>query len=115
MLVVGCWQVAGIVVNCPHNPTGYCMDRATQSRLVELARQYDVFVFSDEVYRFLGHPQPAAAASEGQSLENQLPPMCDLYDKAISLGVMSKSFGMAGLRIGTRTIAAFAIHRRRAC
>ena len=50
--------MAGIVVNCPHNPTGYCMDKAKQSRLVELARQYDVFIFSDEVYRYLSHPQP---------------------------------------------------------
>ncbi|ELR21107.1 aminotransferase, classes I and II, putative [Acanthamoeba castellanii str. Neff] len=88
-------KVAGIVVNCPHNPTGYCMDRAKQSRLVELARQYDVFIFSDEVYRYLSHPRPS---SELKS--DDVSPMCDLYDKAVSLGVMSKSFGMAGLRIG---------------
>jgi aspartate/methionine/tyrosine aminotransferase len=50
------YQVAGIVINCPHNPTGYCMDKTKQSKIVELARQYDAFIFSDEVYRFMSHP-----------------------------------------------------------
>jgi len=55
----------------------------------EIARQNDLYVFSDEVYRFSEYDQNL-----------RLPAMCDVYEKAISLGVMSKSFGLPGLRIG---------------
>jgi len=78
-----------IVVNCPHNPTGYLMSRATQSELLAIARQYGLLVFSDEVYRGLEH-----------SSVDRLPSACDLYENAVSLGVMSKTYGLAGLRIG---------------
>jgi aspartate/methionine/tyrosine aminotransferase len=46
-------------------------------------------VLSDEVYRLLEH-DPA----------DRLPAAADLHEGAASLGVMSKSFGLAGLRIG---------------
>jgi aspartate/methionine/tyrosine aminotransferase len=78
-----------IVVNCPHNPTGYLMSRQKQAQLVEFAREHNLLLFSDEVYRGLEY-RP----------EDQLPPACDLYENAVSLGVMSKTYGLAGLRIG---------------
>ena len=78
-----------IVVNFPHNPTGYLPSIAVFNRIIEIARQHDIFVFSDEVYRLLEYHE-----------KDRLPAMCDVYDKGISLGVMSKSFGLAGLRIG---------------
>lgn len=78
-----------IVVNFPHNPTGYLPDAETFAAIVEIAREADVYLFSDEVYRFLEH-DPV----------DRLPAAADLYDKALSLGVMSKSFALAGLRIG---------------
>lgn len=78
-----------IVVNCPHNPTGYLMSHETQQQLIELARRHNLLLFSDEVYRGLEY-RPA----------DRLPAACDLYENAISLGVMSKSYGLAGLRIG---------------
>lgn len=78
-----------IVVNCPHNPTGYLMSAAKQRQLIEIARERNIILFSDEVYRELEF-DPA----------DRLPAACDLYDRAISLGVMSKTYGLAGLRIG---------------
>jgi aspartate/methionine/tyrosine aminotransferase len=78
-----------IVINFPHNPTGYLPAIPIFNRIIEIARQNDIFVFSDEVYRFLEYHE-----------KDRLPAMCDVYDKGISLGVMSKSFGLPGLRIG---------------
>src|SRR5262249_53449674 len=77
-----------IVVNSPHSPTGAQLSREQLNRLISIAELHGVFLFSDEVYRFLEHSaaelSPAAACSP----------------RAISLGVMSKAFGLAGLRIG---------------
>jgi aspartate/methionine/tyrosine aminotransferase len=78
-----------IVVNCPHNPTGYLMSRDKQQEIIAIAAEHDILVFSDEVYRFLEH-----------NPDDRLPAACNLYDNAVSLGVMSKTFGLAGLRIG---------------
>jgi aspartate/methionine/tyrosine aminotransferase len=78
-----------IVVNFPHNPTGYLPSQETYKELLNIAKKHDVFIFSDEVYRFLEYDEKV-----------RLPAICDLYEKGISLGVMSKAFGLAGLRIG---------------
>lgn len=78
-----------IVVNCPHNPTSYQMSAATQREIVEIARQHGILIFSDEVYRGLEH-DPSLA----------LPAMCDMYENAVSLGAMAKTWGLAGLRLG---------------
>jgi len=78
-----------VVLNVPHNPTGYLLPTAKYRTLVEILRSNSVFLFSDEVYRELEHNQA-----------DRLPPACDMYENALSLGVMSKAYGLAGLRIG---------------
>ena len=78
-----------LYVNQPHNPTGTLMDRATFQRVVELTRAHEVVLFSDEVYRELEH-DPG----------RRLPAACDLDEHAISLGSISKSYGLPGLRLG---------------
>lgn len=78
-----------IVINCPHNPTGYVMSRAKLEELIAICRHHNILLFSDEVYRFLEYRE-----------EDTLPAACDLYENAVSLGVMSKTYGLAGLRIG---------------
>jgi aspartate/methionine/tyrosine aminotransferase len=77
-----------IVINYPHSPTGAQITGEQLSRLVTIAEQHNALLFSDEVYRFLEHDAPA------------LPAGADCSDRALSLGVMSKAFGLAGLRIG---------------
>jgi len=78
-----------LYLNQPHNPTGTLMARPTFEHVIELARAYGLVVFSDEVYRELEH-DPA----------DRLPAACDLYERAVSLGSISKSYGLPGLRIG---------------
>jgi aspartate/methionine/tyrosine aminotransferase len=78
-----------IVVNAPHNPTGMQPDRQTFDALVAIAEEAGAHLLLDEVYRFLEF-DPA----------DRLPSGADATDEGISLGVMSKSFAMAGLRIG---------------
>jgi aspartate/methionine/tyrosine aminotransferase len=78
-----------IIINIPHNPTGYMMPREKLDMVVEIAKKNDIFIFSDEVYRFLEYDE-----------KDRLPGVADLYDKGVSLGVMSKALALPGLRIG---------------
>jgi aspartate/methionine/tyrosine aminotransferase len=78
-----------IVVNVPHNPTGMLPDRATFDAVVEIAEASGAHLLVDEVYRYL---ELADA--------DRLPAGAEVMPRGISLGVMSKSFAMAGLRIG---------------
>ncbi len=79
-----------IVINTPHNPTGAVLDSGQLDRVLELARERDAWVLSDEAYRWLEHPG-------GEKL---VEPARNRYEKAVSVGTMSKPFGMPGLRIG---------------
>ncbi len=79
-----------IVINTPHNPTGAILDSEQLDRVLELARERDAWVLSDEAYRWLEHPGG----------ERLVEPARNRYEKAVSVGTMSKPFGMPGLRIG---------------
>lgn len=78
-----------LVVNFPHNPTGALPAINDFEKIIDFAKQHDLYIFSDEMYRFL----------ELDSAK-RLPSACEIYDKAIALFGMSKTFGMAGVRIG---------------
>ena len=77
-----------VIVNSPHNPTGAQFSADAFQAIVAMAQGRQAVLFSDEVYRFSEH--------DGRTL----PAACDLSPSAVSLGVVSKSFGLAGLRIG---------------
>jgi aspartate/methionine/tyrosine aminotransferase len=78
-----------IVVNVPHNPTGMLPDRATYDGLVAIAAEAGAHLVVDEVYRFLEFDEAG-----------RLPAGADSLERGVSIGVMSKSFALAGLRIG---------------
>ena len=78
-----------IAVNFPHNPTGAHIGPDVQQRLMEIADSVGAVLLSDEVYRGLEYRG-----------EPSLSPAADLSENALSLGVMSKSFALPGLRIG---------------
>ena len=78
-----------IVINTPHNPTGYLMSRETYQDTWQFAQAHGMIFFCDEVYRESEYDQA-----------NRLPAACDLGQLGVSLGVMSKTYGLAGLRIG---------------
>ncbi|MGI8715553.1 MAG: aminotransferase class I/II-fold pyridoxal phosphate-dependent enzyme [Solirubrobacteraceae bacterium] len=78
-----------IYLNQPHNPTGTLMHRDTYAAVAELAREREIVLFGDEVYRELEHDP-----------RDRLPAACDLDKRAVSLGSISKSYGLPGLRLG---------------
>ncbi|HEX9895794.1 MAG TPA: pyridoxal phosphate-dependent aminotransferase, partial [Gemmatimonadales bacterium] len=78
-----------IAINFPNNPTGKVIAPEIFQALVQLATERDLYLLSDEVYRGLER-NPAST----------LPPAAMLYQRGLSLGVMSKSLGLPGLRIG---------------
>ena len=77
-----------IYINSPHNPTGLLMPRSIFNAVLELASRHGIYVFSDEVYRELEHDP-----------STRLPAASDLYDRALSLSSVSKSYGLPGLRL----------------
>ncbi|MBN7758362.1 aminotransferase class I/II-fold pyridoxal phosphate-dependent enzyme [Nitratireductor aquimarinus] len=78
-----------ISVNLPNNPTGALMPQDDFAELVEICRAHDLYLFSDEVYRLLERDE-----------SKRLPQAAEIYEKGISLNVMSKAYGLPGLRIG---------------
>ncbi len=78
-----------ISINFPNNPTGAIPSLDDYKTLIDLCRQHSLYLFSDEVYRLL----------EMDSAK-RLPQAADMYEKALSLNVMSKAYGLPGLRIG---------------
>jgi len=79
-----------IVINSPHNPTGALLRQSDLERIAGLADRVGAWVISDEAYRWIEHPG-------GESLAA---PFRDIYHKAVSVGTMSKFFGLPGLRLG---------------
>ncbi len=78
-----------IAVNFPNNPTGAVPDPAVFAALIDLCDEHGIRLFSDEVYRGL-ELDPART----------LPQAADCSAAAISMNVMSKAYGLPGLRIG---------------
>jgi aspartate/methionine/tyrosine aminotransferase len=78
-----------VVINVPHNPTGFLPDANFVKELSSLSERHGFIIFADEVYRGL-ELDPA----------DRLPALADVNPRAVSLGVMSKTYGLAGLRIG---------------
>lgn len=77
-----------ITINNPNNPTGSFIPEETMKEIVEIARSVDAYLLSDEVYRGI--------SEDGL----YMPSVVDFYEKGISVGSMSKSFSLAGLRMG---------------
>jgi len=79
-----------IVVNTPHNPTGAMLAPDDARRVYELAETVGAMVLGDEAYRWLAVP-------DGEPF---VPPFFDLGERGLSVGTLSKPFGLPGLRIG---------------
>jgi aspartate/methionine/tyrosine aminotransferase len=81
-----------LVLNFPHNPTGYLPTPAEFAQLMAAADRHGVLVFADEMYRGLEY-DPA----------DRLPSAADLSANCVALSGMSKAYALAGLRIGWLT------------
>ncbi len=75
-----------VMLNTPHNPTGFVFSPDEMRQIADLCLERGIFLLSDEVYRELG--------------ETLLPSMRDYSSQAVSVGSMSKAYGLAGLRVG---------------
>ena len=74
-----------VSVNFPHNPTGALPSSEEWARIVAICAERDAYLFADEIYQGIGPRLESAATA---------------YEKGISLGGLSKSMGMPGVRIG---------------
>lgn len=95
-----------IAINNPNNPTGSLMDRAYLEKVVEIARACGAWILCDEVYR----------GTDQQGEDGMTASIADLYEKGISTGSMSKTYSLAGLRLGwivgpEELIHAVSVHR----
>ena len=87
-----------VIVNSPHNPTGATLDHVAMAEVAKLCEAHGARLFCDEMYRGLerasdaaGGEWPGAAAA---------PAACEASERAVTLGGVSKVFGMPGVRIG---------------
>lgn len=78
-----------LTINFPHNPTGAILPHDRYEALIELCRHHGIWILHDEIFNGLG-------PSDAQ----HLPFIADVYERGLSLGVMSKSYGLPGLRVG---------------
>jgi len=78
-----------LVVNFPHNPTGYLPSQAEFDEIIRLTDQNGVYLLCDEMYRGLEYRK-----------NSQLRSAADQYERAISLSGLSKTYALPGLRIG---------------
>jgi len=77
-----------IVVNFPHNPTGASLTPAEQDELIELAARAGAYLVWDGAFAEITYDSPA------------LPDPGERYDRSITLGTLSKAYGLPGLRVG---------------
>ena len=78
-----------ISLNSPHNPTGIVLNQEFLNELIRFCRERGIYILIDEVYR----------GAELKPTET-MPQIADMYELGISLNVMSKAYGLPGLRIG---------------
>lgn len=78
-----------VTINFPHNPTGAILPLDRYMALIEICREHGIYILHDEIFNGLG-----------RSDAEHLPFIADVYERGLSLGVMSKSYGLPGLRVG---------------
>jgi len=78
-----------VTINFPHNPTGTILPRDRYDALIELCRTHGIYILHDEIFNGLGLSDAV-----------HLPFIADVYERGLSLNVMSKSYGLPGLRVG---------------
>lgn len=77
-----------ICINNPNNPTGALIPQNMLEQIAQIADRAGAYILCDEVYRGLSPD------------EAKIPSMADIYEKGISVCSMSKTFSLAGLRLG---------------
>lgn len=84
-------RTKAILICNPNNPTGYLYSRREMEQIRDLVKKYDLFLFSDEVYRefiYTGSPYISACHLEG------------IEDNVVLVDSVSKRYSECGIRIG---------------
>lgn len=84
-------RTKAILICNPNNPTGYLYTRAEMNRIRDMVKKYDLYLFSDEVYRefiYTGSPYISACHLEG------------IEDNVVLIDSVSKRYSECGIRIG---------------
>jgi aspartate aminotransferase len=84
-------KTKGILICNPNNPTGYLYTRKEMNKIRDLVKKYDLYLFSDEVYRefcYTGAPYISAFHLDG------------IEENVILIDSVSKRYSMTGVRIG---------------
>ena len=84
-------RTKGILICNPNNPTGYLYTRSEMSQIKDLVKKYDLYLFSDEVYRefcYTGAPYISAFHLEG------------IEQNVVLIDSVSKRYSECGIRIG---------------
>ena len=84
-------RTRAIMICNPNNPTGYLYTRREMNQIRDLVKKYDLYLFSDEVYReyiYTGSPYISACHLEG------------IQENVILIDSVSKRYSECGIRIG---------------
>lgn len=84
-------KTKAILINSPNNPTGYSLSRNELSEIVEIVKNNDLYLISDEVYEnylYDGTEHTSPASLKG------------MFERTITLNAMSKLYSATGFRLG---------------
>jgi len=95
-------KTRAIVVNTPGNPSGKVFTRAELEQIAELAREFDLYVITDEIYEYFlydGRVHVGFATLPG------------MRERTLTIGGFSKTFSITGWRIGYLVASAELCHK----
>lgn len=95
-------RTKAILICNPNNPTGYLYSRKEMNRIRDLVKKYDLYLFSDEVYRefiYTGSPYISACHLDG------------IEENVVLIDSVSKRYSECGIRIGALVTKNKEVHK----
>lgn len=84
-------KTKAILINSPNNPTGYSLNKRELDEIVEMVKENDLYLISDEVYE--NYLYDDAQHTSPASLK-------DMFSRTITINAMSKFYSATGFRLG---------------
>jgi aspartate aminotransferase len=93
-------RTRAIYINSPHNPTGGVLTRADIEAIAGIARDRNLWVFSDEAYEDVLFEDDSSAGAAGNVEHVSIGSLPGMYERTIPMFTFSKSYAMTGVRLG---------------